>query len=93
MAVYSGTDKGKIYKSEEEILGLLLVGKLLKTESSPIILVSSFRLTDGTALTATVLLTSCNDTLHRFGFACAGLAWLTVGRGAAWERLCVCASY
>lgn len=67
-------------------------------QKSPSSWFRSFRLTDGTALAATLLLTSCNDTLHQFGFACTGLAWLT-----AWPRcamraparvcVCVCAGY
>lgn len=68
---------------QEEILRLLLVRKHLKSDGSPLLLVSTLRLTDGTFFTAAVLLTSCYDTLRQFGLACAGLAQLATSRGAA----------
>lgn len=45
----------------------IAASKLLKSESSTILLVSSSRLTDSTTLTATALLNSCNDILTKRG--------------------------
>lgn len=88
---HGSKDVSKINKWQRKFSDCFLVLQLVKPESSLILLVFSSRLTGGTSLSETTLLTGCNDTLHQFSFAFAGLVWLAeVQHECVYVCMCPC---